>query len=143
MPNRQEWEKQVREFITRAGDELKKASEDLKRSTDDLKSEAQRVLDEVRKPENQRKLKEFHSWARRTAGHAAELIDDAVHKLENQFRSGKSRSTAAASVNETPTPVAPTGAKKRKASASAAGKSQKGASPAKKTAKPRSPAKKR
>jgi hypothetical protein len=78
-----EWEKQFMDFIKRAG-------EDLKRTGEEIKVEAQRLLDEVRDPARQAKVKETLKNFTKEAG---EMLEGAVKKVEgvveNAFDKGK------------------------------------------------------
>jgi len=75
----EKWDKQLMDFLKRTGDELK-------RTTDDLRGEAQRLLKEVKDPQNQAKVKEgleqLRTWASVTSKVAAEKIETAVHQVE-------------------------------------------------------------
>ena len=79
------WERQLMDFLKRAGD-------DLKRTGDELRRETQRMLDEVRDPARQAKVKEslqdFTHWARQTGKDAATLVETAVHKVESALERG-------------------------------------------------------
>jgi len=61
----------------------------LKQKADEIKSETQRLVEEVRDPETQRKMKErlreFGTWAKQTAEEAAEKLEAAVKKAETAF----------------------------------------------------------
>jgi hypothetical protein len=75
----QKWEKQIKDFIKRTGDELKRTGEELK-------VEAQRLLDEVKDPGRQAKVKEtLRDWRDKASSltkDAAEKLDSAVRKVE-------------------------------------------------------------
>src|SRR5262249_10301584 len=68
-----QWDKQVLDFLKRTGDEIK--------------SETQKILEDIRAPENQQKIREslneFGTWAKQTAEHAAGMLDSALQKAEN------------------------------------------------------------
>ncbi len=77
------WDKQqVVDFLKRTG-------EDLKRTGEEVRREAQRLIDEVRDPETQAKVKEklsgFGTWAKQTAEDAATMLEGAVKKAEDMF----------------------------------------------------------
>jgi hypothetical protein len=68
----EKWDKQFMDFIKRTG-------EDLKRTGEEIKVEAQRLLDEVRDPGRQAKLKETLKNFTKEAG---EMLEGAVKKVE-------------------------------------------------------------
>jgi hypothetical protein len=72
----QKWEKQLMEFIRRTGDEIKRTGEEIK-------VEAQRMLDEVRDPSRQAKVKESLKDLR---GKASAMTKDAAEKIETVVR---------------------------------------------------------
>jgi hypothetical protein len=76
------WQQQLKQFLNKAGEELKRTGEEIK-------AEAQRLMVEVRDPQKQQKMKEglrdLSTWARRTADQAADLIDTAVKKAEQTW----------------------------------------------------------
>jgi hypothetical protein len=72
----QKWEKQLMEFIKRTGDEIKRTGEEIK-------VEAQRLLDEVRDPARQTKVKESLKDLR---GKASAMTKDAAEKIETVVR---------------------------------------------------------
>lgn len=83
------WDKQqVLDFLKRTG-------EDLKRTGEEVRREAQRLIDEVRDPETQAKVKErlsgFGTWAKRTAEDAATMLEGAVKKAEDMFAKASQR----------------------------------------------------
>ena len=61
----------------------------LKQKAEEIKSETQRLVEEVRDPETQRKMKErlreFGTWAKQTAEEAAEKLEAAIKKAETAF----------------------------------------------------------
>ncbi len=73
--NDKQWDKRLFDFLKRTGEEIK--------------SETQKIVDEVRDPETQRKvresLKEFGTWAKQTAEEAAEMLEGAIKKAETAF----------------------------------------------------------
>ena len=75
----QKWEKQLMEFIKRTGEEIKRTGEEIK-------VEAQRLLDEVRDPARQAKVKEtlkdFRDRASTLTKEAADTLENAVRKVE-------------------------------------------------------------
>lgn len=75
----EKWDKQLMEFLKRTGDELK-------RTTDDLRGEAQRLLKEVKDPQNQAKVKEgleqLRTWTATATKVATEKIETAVRQVE-------------------------------------------------------------
>ena len=83
------WDKQqVVDFLKRTG-------EDLKRTGEEVRREAQRLIDEVRDPEMQAKVKErlssFGTWAKQTAEEAATMLEGAVKKAEDVFSKASQR----------------------------------------------------
>ncbi len=75
------WEKQLMDFIKRTGEELK-------RTSDELKVEAQRLLDEVRDPARQAKVKETLKDLR---DKATAMTKEAAEKLEVRRAQGGGR----------------------------------------------------
>jgi hypothetical protein len=73
--NEKEWDKRLLDFLKRTGE--------------DIKAETQRLVEEVRDPAKQRKVKEtlreFGTWAKQTAEEAAEMVETAVKKAETAF----------------------------------------------------------
>lgn len=73
--NEKEWDKRLLDFLKRTGE--------------DIKAETERLLEEVRDPAKQRKVKEtlreFGTWAKQTAEEAAEMVETAVKKAETAF----------------------------------------------------------
>jgi hypothetical protein len=73
--NEKEWDKRLLDFLKRTGEEIK--------------AETQRLVEEVRDPVKQRKVKEtlreFGTWAKQTAEEAAERVETAVKKAETAF----------------------------------------------------------
>src|SRR5512141_3011408 len=82
------WDKQLSDFLKRAGDEFKRTGEEVHK-------EAQRLLGEMRDPETQAKMKEslsnFGTWATRTAEDAATMVEGAVKKAEQAFNKASER----------------------------------------------------
>lgn len=80
----EKWEKQFMDFIKRAG-------EDLKRTGEEIKVEAQRLIDEVRDPVRQAKvkdtLKDLRDKAAAITKEAGEMLDGAVKKVEGVVES--------------------------------------------------------
>lgn len=78
-----QWDQQFLEYLKRAG-------EDLKRTGEELRKEAVRVVDEVKDPETQAKIRgkltELGGWAKKTAEDAAGMIETAVKKAEGAVR---------------------------------------------------------
>jgi hypothetical protein len=105
----EKWDKQFMDFIKRAG-------EDLKRTGEEIKVEAQRLLDEVRDPARQAKVKETLKNFTKEAG---EMLEGAVKKVEgvveNAFDKGKSAEPAKAQPEAGPAEPAPAAKPARKA----------------------------
>lgn len=89
-----QWDQQFVEYLKRAG-------EDLKRTGEELRKEAHRVMEEVRDPDTQAKIKsrlnEFGTWAKKTAEEAAGMIETAVKKAEGAVREAVKPETTEAS----------------------------------------------
>ena len=103
----EKWEKQFMNFIKRAG-------EDLKRTGEEIKVEAQRLIDEVRDPARQAKVKESLKDLRDKAAaitkEAGEMLEGAVKKVEgvveNAFDKDKPEEPLKAQPAATPRPPA-------------------------------------
>src|SRR5215470_2023840 len=76
-----QWDRQVLDFLKRTGEEIK--------------TETQKILDEIRAPENQQKIKdslnEFGSWAKQTAEEAAGMVESALKRAEQTFTQATDR----------------------------------------------------
>ena len=75
----EKWENQIMDFIKRTGEEIKRTGEEIK-------VEAQRLLDEVRDPSRQAKVKEtlkdLRDKATAITKEAGEKLEVAVKKVE-------------------------------------------------------------
>jgi hypothetical protein len=73
--NDKQWDKQIFDFLKRTGDEIK--------------AETQRLLQEVRDPVTQQRVKErlreFGTWVKGTAEDAADAMERAIKKAETAF----------------------------------------------------------
>jgi len=102
MPSDSQWDDRLKSF-------LKKTQQDLKRAGNDMRVEAEKLLKEVQDPERQAKvkagLKDFGSWARKTAEEVAGLVETGVKKAETTFREVATNKSGP--LNEAP-PPAPT-----------------------------------
>jgi hypothetical protein len=102
MPNDSQWDDRLKSF-------LKKTQKDLKRAGNDMRVEAEKLLKEVKDPERQAKvkagLKDFGSWARKTAEDVAGLVETGVKSAETKFREVATNKSGP--LNEPP-PPAPT-----------------------------------
>jgi len=82
MPDRP-WDQQLKDFLKRTGEDLKKAG-------DDIRAEAQKLIDEVRDPETQQKIRDglgnLGQWAKRSAEEAANKIEEVVKKADETWR---------------------------------------------------------
>lgn len=80
------WENQLMDFIKRTG-------EDLKRTGEEIKVEAQRLMDEVRDPSRQAKVKEtlkdLRDKATAMTKEAGDMLESAVKKVEGAFEADK------------------------------------------------------
>lgn len=69
----EKWNRQILDYIKRTGEEIK--------------GETQRILEEIRNPDNQQKVRdtinEFGAWAKQTADEAASLVETAVKTAES------------------------------------------------------------
>jgi hypothetical protein len=103
------WENQLMDFIKRTGEELKRTGEDIK-------VEAQRLMDEVRDPSRQAKVKEtlkdLRDKATAMTKEAGELLESAVKKVEGAFEQDKSEDGPQAQPASAPTPAEPAPASK-------------------------------
>jgi hypothetical protein len=102
MSNDSQWDDRLKSF-------LKKTQQDLKRAGNDMRVEAEKLLKEVKDPERQAKvkagLKDFGSWARKTAEDVAGLVETGVKSAETKFR--EVATSKSGPLNEAP-PPAPT-----------------------------------
>src|SRR6266852_428939 len=77
--NEKEWDRRLLDFLKRTGEEIQ--------------AETQRLVEEVRDPAKQRKVKEtlreFGTWAKQTAEEAAEMVETAVKKAETTVAQAK------------------------------------------------------
>lgn len=103
--NERQWERQLRGFLNRAGEEIRRAGEDIK-------TEAQRLLEDVKDPDKHRKvrdgLKDLGGWAKKTAEELADLVEKGVRKAEETLSKGGKRDGSSrdrSSDDDDPTPV--------------------------------------
>lgn len=82
MPDRP-WDQQLKDFLKRTGEDLKKAG-------DDIRAEAQKLIDEVRDPETQQKIRDglgnLGQWAKKSAEDAANKIEEVVKRADDAWR---------------------------------------------------------
>lgn len=75
----------------------KQLLEKLKQAGDDLRKETQRMVDDLRDPKKQEKLKDslrdFGQWAKGTAEEAAHKLETAVNNLEDTVQRASDRVT--------------------------------------------------
>ena len=123
--NERQWEEQLKRFLSRTGEEIKRASEEIK-------SEAEKLIVEVRDPEKHRKvkegLKELGVWAKKTAEEVGELVEKGVRRAEGALgRTPPARTapwpTRAPDRSGSTTP--PSGPKKRKTASKSAPRAKK------------------
>lgn len=99
----QKWEKQLMEFIKRTGDEIKRTGEEIK-------VEAQRLLDEVRDPARQAKVKEslkdLRSKASAMTKDAAEKIETVVRNIEDAVGNALDTNKSGEGAKAQPAPAA-------------------------------------
>jgi hypothetical protein len=98
-----DWDKRLLDFLKRTGDEIK--------------VETQRLVEEVRDPATQQKVKEslreFGTWAKQTAEDAAQMMENAIRKAETAFTqkvdtlSTRTQEPAGGASNTAPTTPAP------------------------------------
>jgi hypothetical protein len=85
------WDLKVKAFLKKAGD-------DFRRFGRDVKEEAQKLLNEVKDPERQAKLreglKEVGHWARKAAEDVATVMENGVKKAEDAIRQGTKKVSA-------------------------------------------------
>ena len=97
MLNEGQWEDRFKSFIKRAGDEIKRAG-------DEIRTEAERLISEVKDPEKQQRvragLKDFGTWARKTAEEVAERVEGGVKKAEVALRKASDRWTPGMPAND-------------------------------------------
>lgn len=124
----EKWDKQqLLQFLKRTGEEFKRTGEELR-------TEAQRVIEEVRDPSRQAKLREnleeLKQWARTAGKEAAELLENAVHRVEQHFERRKSNPVAPFPFpTEEETEEAPSPAPRKKPARKASAKAPKKAAP--------------
>jgi hypothetical protein len=96
------WENQLMDFIKRTGEELKRTGEEIK-------VEAQRLMDEVRDPSRQAKVKEtlkdLRDKATAMTKEAGEILESAVKKVEGAFDQDKSDEAPKSKPAAEPTPA--------------------------------------
>lgn len=97
------WENQLMDFIKRTGEELKRTGEEIK-------VEAQRLMDEVRDPSRQAKvketLKELRDKATLMTKEAGDILESAVKRVEGAFDQDKPEATPKAQPATESTPAA-------------------------------------
>lgn len=113
MPDKP-WDQTVVDFLKRTGEDLKKAGEEIR-------AEAQKLLDEVRDPETQQKIRDglgnIGQWAKRSAEEAASKIEEVVKKADDAWRGkageagGGAEASAPAASPRAPKKKKPAGAK--------------------------------
>jgi phage-related tail protein len=88
----------------------------LRRTGEELREEAQKLLDDVRDPAHQQRvkdgIKDLGAWFKRTTSEAAEMIEGAAKRAESTLRVGADRvrqtaTAAAATVQEVGAKAAP------------------------------------
>jgi hypothetical protein len=99
--NDREWESKLKGF-------LKKTQSELQRAGNDIREEANKLIKEVQDPQRQAKvkagLKDFGSWARKTAEEVATLVEDGVKKAEGAINKATDRVTEFATKESAPKP---------------------------------------
>jgi hypothetical protein len=82
MPQRP-WDQTVKDFLKRTGEDIRKAGEDIR-------VEAQKLVDEVRDPETQQKIRDslgnLGQWAKKSAEDAAGKIEEVVKRADEAWR---------------------------------------------------------
>jgi hypothetical protein len=103
--NDTQWDDQLKTFLKKTGDELKRAGEEIKK-------EGERLLVEVRDPEKHKKvkdgLKEFGTWAKKTAEEVAVMVEQGVKKAEVAVRGVGDKQAAPATAEDDEASTAPT-----------------------------------
>lgn len=93
----QRWEEQLRGF-------LRKTGEDLRRTSDDIREEAQRLLEGVMDRERQTRvrenLRELSVWAKRAAEDVARKVEGAATHAEQALQSAAKKVTELRSSEE-------------------------------------------
>jgi len=88
MPDRP-WDQQLKDFLKRTGEDLKNAGEDMR-------VEAQKLIDEVRDPETQQKIRDglgnIGQWAKKSAEEAATKIEEVVKRADEAWRGTTTKS---------------------------------------------------
>jgi len=83
MPDEKPWDQTLKDFLKRTGEDLKKAGEEIR-------AEAQKLIDEVRDPDTQQKIKDglgnLGQWAKKSAEEAANKIEEVVKKADDAWR---------------------------------------------------------
>jgi hypothetical protein len=76
------WDQQLVQFLKKAGDDLKKAGEEIR-------TEAQKLIEEVRDPATQQRVKDglgnIGQWAKKAAEDAAGKIEEVVKKADEAW----------------------------------------------------------
>lgn len=108
-----QWEEKLKDFVNKAGDELKRAGVEIR-------AEAEKLLTEVKDPERQRKvkagLKDFGQWAKQTAEEFGTMVEEGVKKAEASIRQAGNSNTSPSSATSAPKPSAPRASAPRPAS---------------------------
>jgi peptidoglycan hydrolase CwlO-like protein len=77
------WDQTLVDFLKRTGEDLKKAGEEIR-------AEAQKLIDDVRDPETQQKIRDglgnIGQWAKKSAEDAASKIEEVVKKADDAWR---------------------------------------------------------
>ncbi|MBX7113889.1 MAG: hypothetical protein K1X64_06090 [Myxococcaceae bacterium] len=113
------WEEKLKDFVNKAGDELKRAGVEIR-------AEAEKLLTEVKDPERQRKvkagLKDFGQWAKQTAEEFGTMVEEGVKKAEASIRHKGNGNAASAKAASAPKPSAPRSASKKRPAKKTIGK---------------------
>jgi hypothetical protein len=104
------WDEKVRAFLKKTGD-------DFRRFGQEVKEDAQKLLNEVKDPARQQKLrdglKDVGHWARKVAEDVATVMETGVKKAEDALRSASAtvqdlvRKEPGGAAKESPAPHAP------------------------------------
>ncbi len=114
-----QWEEKLKDFVNKAGDELKRAGVEIR-------AEAEKLLTEVKDPVRQRKVKEglkdFGQWAKQTAEEFGTMVEAGVKKAESTIRQADNGTAGPAQAASAPKPSAPRASTPRPASKKGPGK---------------------
>jgi hypothetical protein len=95
------WDQTLLDFLKRTGEDLKKAGEEIR-------AEAQKLVEDVRDPETQQKIKDglgnLGQWAKKSAEDAASKIEEVVKKADDAWRGRAEKDAGGGSTGGGPAP---------------------------------------